>query len=90
MKKTYFLSIFVAGLILQSCVANLGKDVKVGAESQNYSYNLSENGCSTGDHSFSSLDSMCDGLKDDSLNNQCAYNLRRMKFESECPGRGSF
>ena len=51
------------------------------------SYNLTENGCSTGNHSFNSQDELCNGLRDDSLNNNCAQNLRYQKFQTDCPGR---
>lgn len=57
---------------------------------QDYSYNFTVNGCTTGDQAFSSLDSMCEGLKNDSLNNYCAYDLRRSKFDTDCFGRGTW
>ncbi len=52
-----------------------------------FSYELSENGCSTGQKTFSSNDAMCNALKDDALNNYCAQNLRYQKFQSDCPGK---
>ena len=53
---------------------------------QTLSYTLTENGCSTGEQYFSTQDDMCDGLKNDSLNNYCARNLRYQKFQNDCPG----
>lgn len=53
---------------------------------QTLSYTLTENGCSTGEQKFSSQEQMCEGLKNDSLNNYCAQNLRYQKFQNDCPG----
>ena len=51
-----------------------------------YTYSLEENGCKTGEHTFSAKDAYCKGLQSASLNKNCAYSLRKMTFESECPG----
>lgn len=87
MKNFAFLTLTLSVLFLQSCSVDLGNGLKVGTQSNNYSYSLSEGSCSTGEHSFSSQEAMCDGLKNDTLNNNCATNLRYLKFQSDCPGR---
>lgn len=88
-------------LILKSCLflANLlgafvfmngcsGSSLTDGLKKQSsFSYELSENGCSTGEKNFSTNDAMCNALKDDALNNYCAQNLRYQKFLSDCPGK---
>lgn len=51
------------------------------------SYELSENGCTTGKLTFPSPELLCEALKDDGLNNNCAKDLRRLKFQSShCQG----
>ncbi len=82
------LSLVLSILVLQSCNTNLNDTITTRKNSENYSYNLSENGCSTELQQYSSLASMCDGLKNESANNFCAYNLRRSKYESDCLSRG--
>ena len=59
----------------------------VGCESADYSYNLTQNGCSTGDQKFSSKDDLCAGLKNDELNKNCAYSLRQEKYQTDCSTR---
>lgn len=74
----------IAGL--SACAPpNLSADIVNGQSS--YTYNLSENGCSTGEQQFSGREAMCDGLKNEPLNNYCAQNLRRSKFQTDCPER---
>lgn len=51
------------------------------------SYNLTENGCSTGQQQFSSEAALCEGLQSESRNHGCAESLRRSTFQSHnCPG----
>ena len=50
---------------------------------EDFKYTLSENGCSTGEQQADSKDQMCAKLKNDSVNNNCAYSLRKQKFESD-------
>jgi hypothetical protein len=57
------------------------------AEDNKITYSMTEGTCSTGEHSFSSTDEMCNGLKDNALNNGCAYTSRRQRFESDCAGK---
>lgn len=57
------------------------------SSSSTYKYEFSENGCNTGKQEFSSLEALCDGLKNDSLNKGCAESLRKKHFESSgCSG----
>jgi hypothetical protein len=56
------------------------------------SYDLTENGCATEEHAFSSADPQdclnqyCAGLENDSLNHGCALDLRLALFNDNCPG----
>lgn len=60
------------------------------AEAEGYSYELRSTSCSTGKHSFGSFEKACEGLVDDDLNNQCAFEKREELFvNSECPGNFS-
>jgi len=55
--------------------------------STTYTYKLTENGCETGTHNFSSKTNYCEGLRSDILNKGCAYSLRKYTYESNnCPG----
>jgi hypothetical protein len=50
-----------------------------------YSYN--ENGCKTGEQTFTSRAALCAGLRDEELNSHCARVLRLREFESlQCKG----
>jgi hypothetical protein len=60
-----------------------------GASSTNLKYTITENECPTGTHSFSSQSELCSALQSDSLNNNCAYSMRKEKFQNECPGNWS-
>jgi hypothetical protein len=52
-----------------------------------YSYDLTQNGCSTGAHTFNSIAEYCSALKNDALNEGCAKDLRASLFaEKDCPG----
>lgn len=85
MKKMVLL--FVAVQALVACA----KENK--SESHRNSYELSENGCSTGAHEFSSGSDedtqrqICSALQDEELNKGCAQDLRRIQFEETCPGQ---
>jgi hypothetical protein len=54
----------------------------------NYEYKESVNGsqCTTDAHTFDDLSSYCAGLKDESLNNGCAHDVRMMHFAQSCSG----
>ena len=65
--------------------------LKAQSTSTNLTYNYTaENGCSTGEHTFYSNEQLCDGLKNDSLNNYCALSLRRSRYQTDCAGRGTW
>lgn len=54
-----------------------------------FTYELTENACSTGKHVFNDKDSLCKGLQDDGANHFCARGLRADYFRSaNC--RGTF
>jgi hypothetical protein len=73
--------------LITACSVDVTKNLPGnGANSQSLSYNLTENGCSTGNQSFSTQDALCNGLRDDALNNYCAQSLRFQKFQNDCPG----
>ncbi len=50
--------------------------------SEEYSYSFTYNGCPTGKQTFPSQQAMCDGLRDENLNQSCARQLRKQYFES--------
>jgi hypothetical protein len=57
---------------------------------ESYSYELSESvngvGCTTGKQTFSSRRELCEGLKNDGLNQNCALSSRQELFENySCP-----
>lgn len=79
-------TLFFFSLISTACYLSNKNNSSVNSESQSIKYNLSYNGCSTGNQEFSSIEDMCNGLKNDSRNNYCAQKLRYEKFKSECPG----
>lgn len=83
MKTLNILLVTTSTLFLFAC----NVDVKEESKSAKYTYNLELNGCSTGEQNFSSFDSYCSGLKNDSLNKGCARTMRREQFiQASCPG----
>lgn len=84
--KTNLLFLAAMTLLCSACdlsAVGIGKSKK----KEQYKYNLTYNGCSTGEHKFSSKDAMCDALQNNSLNNNCARDLREQHFRGECPGK---
>jgi hypothetical protein len=58
-----------------------------GTEDKKFTYELSENGCSTGSHTFESLEEQCAALKNEDINHGCAYGMRKSHYEQQkCPG----
>lgn len=51
---------------------------------ESYSYTLESNGCSTETQVFSTLEEMCKGLQNNTLNNNCALELREDFFAKNC------
>jgi hypothetical protein len=57
------------------------------AVSEQYSYEFRGSSCTTNVHKFETFDKACEGLKDDTLNNDCASNKREELFiSSSCSG----
>lgn len=60
------------------------------AESENYTYEIRGNSCTTGYHEFRTFYETCQALRDDNLNNDCAKNKREQLYLSEqCAGEFS-
>ena len=47
-------------------------------------YQLNENGCDTGSHTFNTRADYCAGLNDETLNNGCALDLRQQLIQQNC------
>lgn len=56
------------------------------AEPVDYSYELKTKKCTTGKHQFDTLIEVCQALKDNELNNECALEEREKLFHTSCPG----
>lgn len=54
------------------------------SKKESFKYSLNENGCATGEHKFSSRTDYCAALKDDQLNGNCAWSLRKGTYERDC------
>ena len=50
---------------------------------EEFKYQLVQNQCDTGEHKADSKEQMCSMLKDAGLNNFCAYDLRKQKYEGD-------
>ena len=83
-----FLSLFSCGNPKKALGLEPKKIQKIEpAGPEEYSYQLHDGGCSTGEHSFTTFDQACNALKDDELNRQCAYEQREELFiNAECAG----
>jgi hypothetical protein len=49
-------------------------------------YDFTDNGCDTKEHSFDSIQAYCQGLTSTSLNQGCALGLRQDAFQRDCSG----
>ncbi len=79
MKKLILLCLAAAAISFVSC-----------GKKEDFKYQLSQNGCDTGEHSAESKDEMCGQLKNSDLNNGCASQLRKEKYEGDgCGSWGS-
>lgn len=56
------------------------------AEPVDYSYELQSQKCTTGKHEFDTLIEVCEALKNNDLNNDCALEEREKLFSTSCPG----
>ena len=74
--------ILIALTVLVSCGKPEVTYVVKPAEAEQYSYELKNRSCTTGEQSFSTLAKTCEGLMDDKLNNDCARDEREELFES--------
>ncbi|MCO4754817.1 MAG: hypothetical protein KC478_10070 [Bacteriovoracaceae bacterium] len=54
------------------------------AVAEDFSYELGNAACTTGQHSFNSLEAACEALLDNELNNECVENKRIDLYESHC------
>ena len=81
MKLSIF-SLFLLFLLV-SCGDN--KNPKMVQDSGEYAYAYTVGTCFTGDHKFSSRAEMCLGLKNQTLNNNCAEESRKDYFRRNCP-----
>ncbi len=57
------------------------------AQRRSFTYNLSQNDCTTGAHTFVSKDELCTALYNDSLNNYCASIARAQMYVTNRCGR---
>lgn len=74
--------IFALSLALSFAVIGCNQELK--KNEATLAYDFDENGCKTGAHSFDSKSAYCAGLKDDVLNNGCAYSTRKAEYEANC------
>ncbi len=76
----------MAILVLAAATSLVGCNVKKEKKKESYSYDLTENGCATGKHTFSSVGAMCSALADNATNKGCAFTLRyQMAQQYKCP-----
>ncbi len=76
-----------AMILLMGCSGGddpAGVDGVVPATAQTYTYEYSVNSCSTGEHSFNSLQDYCTGLLEEERNNGCALSMRKMAYLNSC------
>lgn len=86
-EKSPFVSADMLGMKADCTAAGSAVAIEKPEPSSPLSYpSLPGQGCTTGEHSFSTLEEMCQGLQSDSLNHYCAEDYRRRLFEKMCPG----
>ncbi len=54
------------------------------AQAEPFTYELGNAACTTGHHSFNSLDATCEALLDNELNNDCVESKRLKLYDSHC------
>lgn len=74
------------GPVLTPTVTNPGNIPMVNGR---YMYEFSANNCSTGRREFATIKEYCDGMLNDSLNSNCARDLRIAAFNRQCINGGS-
>lgn len=87
MKPWKPLSLACLSIALTACNSSDDNVVASGGVNQALTYELSENGCSTGRHTFPSFPELCVGLQNNTLNNDCALNMRAEHFRRNCQGQ---
>lgn len=50
---------------------------------EDFKYQYTVNGCDTGEHKAESKEEFCSLLKNDEINNYCAYNVRKENFQTQ-------
>lgn len=80
------LLIVSGSVLLASCqLFHRGSDSDKNPEAvTTFSYSFDENGCKTGQQTFTSREDMCRGLLDDERNQNCARGLREERYKSAC------
>jgi hypothetical protein len=71
-------------LVLGLSFAAIGCNQELKKNEATLAYDFDEGGCKTGAHSFSNKTDYCAALKDDLLNNGCAYSTRKAQYETDC------
>jgi hypothetical protein len=72
--------ILVIGVLLLA-----GCNAQIKDEKKDLKYNLTQNGCATGDVIYANESDYCTALKDDKRNNFCARSMRFDMFKQSCP-----
>jgi len=75
----------ILGLALVLSLAACGQEKK-----NSFAYDYDDNGCRTGSHAFGSMTEYCEALRDDTLNNSCAYSLRKAAYTANCGSDWAF
>jgi transposase-like protein len=60
---------------------------KSNVKTDSLSFEFEINGCKTGKHVFNSRDELCKGLQNNTLNNNCAVDMRADFFQTNCPSQ---
>lgn len=77
-------NLICAGFFLALCSCEQLLELKKERGTNYYSYRFNVNNCDTGERIFNDRISMCNALKNNSANNNCAYNERYAKFRQDC------
>lgn len=79
-----FMSLAFIGTFIGGCGSKENEQV---SSSGTYVYSLNDDDCKTGEHQFETMNALCEGLKSQSLNKECAEDLRATLFlEYNCEG----
>lgn len=90
MKISATILIVLSGIaVIASCGVSHSSDDSASSNNSSLSYQYSYNGCETGKHTFSSEKELCDGLVNESLNKNCASEIRYPDYKRRCEQYGS-